>query len=291
MKRFLEWPIRLALIVAGFLFIINLPFLLGIGKTTILVNFEPFWASVITDFQRLVDIKNSQAFDLLRELTLFESYSYTMKILLGCLLVVMILSIVLSILVMIAPSRIRNGLKRMIDFFEAVPDLLIIFFIQFFVIMLYKTTGVKLIQLYGVFGARPYFVPIVTISFLPLFLLTQFLVKILAEEQTQLYALFGTAKGLSRMRILLVHIFWNVLPLFVLQLRTIVWVILSTIYLVEYMFNLPGFTRFFELILFRGGDIVSLIICLLMFMFPLLMIEVAGWFVTKLIRGKVDLSI
>ncbi|ULT59420.1 hypothetical protein L1999_13205 [Neobacillus drentensis] len=270
----MEWPIRLALILAGFLFIINLPFLLGIGKTTILVNFEPFWASVITDFQRLLDIKNSQAFDLLRELTLFESYSYTMKILLGCLLVVMILSTVLSILVMMAPSRIRTVLKRMIDFFEAVPDLLMIFFIQFFVIMLFKTTGVKLMQLYGVFGARPYFVPIVTISFLPLFLLTQFLVKILAEEQTQLYALFGTAKGLSRMRILLVHIFWNVLPLFVLQLRTIVWVILSTIYLVEYMFNLPGFTRFFELILFRGGDIVSLIICLLMFMFPLLIIEV-----------------
>ncbi|TWE08007.1 hypothetical protein FB550_10118 [Neobacillus bataviensis] len=175
MKRFLEWPIRLALIFAGFLFIFNFPFLLSIGKTTILVNFQPFWVSVITDFQLLLDIKNSQAFDLLRELTLFESYSYTMKILLGCLLVVTILSMVISILVMIAPGRIRDGLKKMIDFFEAVPDLLIIFFIQFFVIMLYKTTGVKLLQLYGVFGAKPYFVPIVTISFLPLFLLIQFL--------------------------------------------------------------------------------------------------------------------
>ncbi len=157
--------------------------------------------------------------------------------------------------------------------------------------MLYKETGIKFLQLYGVFGAKPYFVPIMTVSFLPLFLLIQFLIKVMTDEQSQQYVLYAKAKGIGRLRTLLIHIMRNIFPLSVLQLRTIVWVLLSNIYLVEYLFNINGFTQQFLKIISMGGDFASLVVCLLMFSIPLLVIEAVGWTISKLIRGKEHVTI
>jgi peptide/nickel transport system permease protein len=291
MKRFIDLPLRFFLVITGFLFIFNLPFFMGIGKESIVFRFGNFWKMVKSDTKLIIQATDMKFTDFLSQLNFLESYGYTMSLFVASLLVVTSLSLLIAILVLLTPNTFSSGLKRIIDFFEAVPDLMVIFFIQFFVITLYKTTGLKFLQLYGVFGAKPYFVPIVTISFLPLFLFTQFFIKIIAEERTKLYALYGTAKGMSSLRILLVHILRNIFPLMILQLRTIIWVILSNIYLVEFMFNLPGFTRFFEKILFLGGDIVSLIICLLFLTIPLIVIETVGWITTKRIGGKEAVSI
>jgi peptide/nickel transport system permease protein len=281
MNRFIDLPLRFFIVITGFLFIFNLPFFMGIGKESIVFNFSNFWKMVKSDVALLLEAIDMEFIDLLNQIRFMETYSYTMSLFLACLSVVISLALFIAILVLLAPYTISKGLRKSIDFFEAVPDLMIIFFIQFFVITLYKTTGLKFLQLYGVFGEKPYFVPIVTISFLPLFLLTQFLIKIITEEKTKLYTLYGMAKGMSGIRILLVHILRNVYPLMILQLRTIIWVILSNIYLVEYLFNLPGFTRIFEKIIFLGGNIVSLVICLLFFTFPLMVIEAISWFTSK----------
>lgn len=228
---------------------------------------------------------------LFKELDISGSYQYTMTILLISLLVIMVIATMAALMILIAPEKVKSRLKSCVNFFEAVPDLLVIFLFQFFVITLYKTTGLKFLQLYGVFGAKPYFVPIVTVSFLPLFLLLQFLIRVMTEEQNQTYVLYAKAKGMGRIRTLLVHIFRNVFPVVVLQLRTIIWVLLSNIYLVEYMFNINGFTQQFRKIIYQDGEFVSLVLCLVMFCLPLLVIEAAGWFISKLLKGKEAISL
>ncbi|WP_312470157.1 ABC transporter permease subunit [Neobacillus sp.] len=286
MKWLLRAIIRLALILTGFLFIFNLPLLLGIGKDSVEVNFNMFWENVKADFQYLLQIKDAMYLSFFKELDISGSYKYTMTILLGSLAVIILVAMVMAILILIAPKKVSNRLKSGVNLFEAVPDLLIIFLFQFFVITLYKTTGLKFLRLYGLFGVKPYFVPIVTVSFLPLFLLLQFLIRVIIEEQNQPYVLYVKAKGMGRLRTLLVHIIRNIFPLLVLQLRTIIWVLLSNIYLVEFMFNINGFTQQFEKVIFHGGDFASLIACLLMLSIPLLMIEAVGWLISKQIKGK-----
>ncbi|WHY88263.1 ABC transporter permease subunit [Neobacillus novalis] len=291
MKRLLRLLIRIILILFGFLFIFTLPFVFGSANDTVLVNFRTFWDGLKLNFQSLTQMNDSSYLAFFKELDITNSYQYTMTILGGSLIVIIFLAIVISILIMLTPEKVSNRLKNGINFFEAVPDLLVILLIMFSVITLYKTTGLKFLQLYGVFGNKPYFVPIMTVSFLPLFLLLQFLVKVINEEQNQQYVLYAKAKGIGRLRILLVHIMRNIFPLLILQLRTIVWVLLSNIYLVEFLFNINGFTQQFLKVLFMGGDFASLVACLLMLSIPLLVMEALAWFISKFIKGKEAVSI
>jgi len=291
MKQLLHLLIRFGLILSGFLFIFNLPLIVGIGENSIEIHFKLFWDVVKSDLQFLLQIKDAMYLGYIKELDIAGSYQYTMTILIVSLVSIILIAMVVAIFIMLSPEKLKDRLKSGINFFEAVPDLLVIFLFQFFVITLYRATGLKFLQLYGVFGEKPYFVPIVTVSFLPLFLLLQFLLQVITEEQNQLYVHYAKAKGIGRLRILLVHMIRNVFPLIVLQLRTVIWVLLSNIYLVEFMFNINGFTRQFEKIIYRGGDFASLIACLLMLSLPLMVMEAAGWLISKRIKGKEVVSL
>ncbi|MEH7073294.1 ABC transporter permease subunit [Neobacillus drentensis] len=291
MKGFFNFLIRIVLIISGFLFIFNLPSLLGIGKNHLVLNVNTLWTNVKADLQALMDFKEIHYLEFFKKLEIAESYQYTMTILVASLVFILFLAIVMAVLIILSPNKVRNRFKSGINFFEAVPDLLVIFLIQFFVISLYKSTGLKFLQIYGLFGHKPYFIPIVTVSFLPLFLLLQFLIKVIDEEQVQQYVLYARAKGMGRIRTLLVHVIRNIVPLIIMQLRTIVWVLLSNIYLVEVLFNINGFNQQFLKIIFMGGDFASLVVCLLMLSVPLVIIEAAGWLISKLVKGKEAISI
>mgnify|MGYP001104022793 CR=1 FL=1 len=291
MKLFLRFLIRIVLILVSFLFVFNLPSLLGIGKDRVQINVHTFWSYVSSDFHSLITINNPKYWDFLQTVDLAESYQYTMTILLLSLLLVTILSVGITFVVILSPPKLRNLLKTIINFFEGVPDLLIIFLLMFFVVTIYKTTGLKFLQLYGVFGKKPYFVPIITVSFLPLFLMLQFLLKVITYEQLQPYVEYAKAKGIGQARVLLVHIFRNIFPLVIFQLRTIVWVLLSNIYLVEFIFNINGFNQQLLKVVSFGGNITTLVIFLFMLTIPLLMIESIVWFFSKKIKGKVEASI
>lgn len=291
MKQVLKLPVRIVLMLAGFIFMMNLPFL-TFGTKIFNFNFEPFWKYAVTDAKLLLKLWDSTNFEQLNQFPLADSYRYSMSLLIICLLVVVFVGLILAFLVMIAPRKIRNIIKKGINLIEGIPDLFVIFLFMFFVITLYQNTGLKFLQLYGVFGNRPYFVPTITISFLPTLLFTQFLIKVLEEEESKIYVLFGKAKGVGRMKLLFIHLVPNILPLMIFQLRTSIWIILSNIYLIEFIFNIPGFTKTFGFFLFMGGgNIAALSLCLLLFTLPLLMIEALGFFVSRRFSGKEKFTI
>ncbi|NRD79994.1 ABC transporter permease subunit [Bacillus sp. BRMEA1] len=287
MKNLVRNVIRVIIVFAGFLFTFNLPYLFGIGKNNKFeINVIPFWQMVKANFLYLLQIKDPRYLGYFKQYSIMENYKYSMTLLLISLAAVILIAVSISISVMLAPKNMREHLIKGIHFFEAVPDLLVIFSIQFLVISFYKSTGFRIFQLYGFFGAKPYFIPIVAVSFLPIFLLSQFLIKVIMEEQSKVYVLYVKAKGMGRLRILFVHIFRNIFSLVLLQLRTVVWVILSNIYLLEYMFDINGFTRIFQKIVFIHADIASLVVCLLMFALPLVAVEAGAWLLSRRMKGK-----
>jgi peptide/nickel transport system permease protein len=289
MKKYLELPLRIFLMISGIFFVFALPTLIGIGET-LTINFKPFWEFIEINIQKLIHYKDSQAMVLFQQMHMSESYRYSMIIVFASLLVVIIIGILGAIMVQIAPEKLGNLFKKVIGFFESVPDLLIICLFMFFVITLYKSTGMKFLQLYGIFGHKPYFVPIVTISFLPTLFFMQFLIKSLEEEESKDYVLYLKAKGIRQIRILVVHMIRNIFPLLIIQLRTSIWIILSSLYLLEFMFNINGFTKTFPIGM-GMGEFVLLIICLLLFALPLLIIEGLSLLVLTFFKGKESVSL
>ncbi|NRD80812.1 ABC transporter permease subunit [Bacillus sp. BRMEA1] len=287
MKTIFRLVIRLVLIISGFLYTFNLPHLFGIENDKIKISFQVFGRLVMKELFAFVQLKDPNYLVPLKELPIVESYQYTMTILAASLLVVLFLAMLIAVFVMLSSGKVQTYLKYGINFIEGVPDLLVIFLFQIFVIALYKNTGLRIFQLYGIFGAKPYFIPVVTVSFLPVFLLAQFLIKVMAEEHNQLYVLYLKAKGISMIRILLVHIFRNIFPLLLLQMRTIIWLILANIYLIEYMFNLNGFTKVIQRII----DFPSLVICLFMMAIPFVVVEAGCWLLIKRLNRKETVSL
>ncbi|MEO2075276.1 MAG: ABC transporter permease subunit [Bacillus sp. (in: firmicutes)] len=289
MKKYLDLPLRIFLMISGIFFVFALPTLIGIGET-LTINFKPFWEFIEINIQKLIHYKDSQAMVLFEQMHMSESYRYSMIIVFASLLVVIIIGILGAIMVQIAPKKLGNLFKKVIGFFESVPDLLIICLFMFFVITLYKSTGMKFLQLYGIFGHKPYFVPIVTISFLPTLFFMQFLIKSLEEEESKDYVFYLKAKGIRQIRILVVHMIRNIFPLLIIQLRTSIWIILSSLYLLEFMFNINGFTKTFPIGM-GMGEFVLLIICLLLFALPLLIIEGLSLLVLTFFKGKESVSL
>jgi len=284
MKKVLELPLRLFCIIAGSISVFAIPYLFVMGDS-VTFTLDPLWDFMKLRLMALMELTEPNSLNLLDQLNAAESYRYTMAILAISLAVVIISGIFWAIIVQMAPRIIRQALRKVLDFFEVVPDLLIIFLFQFVIIALYKETGLKILQLYGMFGHKPIFVPIVTISFLPSLMLMQFLIKELGQEESKDYVQYNIAKGLAPFRILLVHMVRNIFPLLVIQLRTILWILLSNQYLLEYMFELPGITKTFK-IAFNQGDFLVLMILLLVFTMPLLIIEAISYLVFRFYNGK-----
>jgi peptide/nickel transport system permease protein len=289
MKKYWDMPLRIALMISGILFVFALPTLIGIGKT-LTITFKPFGEFVEINIQKLTQIKDPQFLSLFEQMNMAESYRYSMTIVVASILVVIIVGMLGAIMVQLAPKKIGNMFKNVIDFFESVPDLLIIFLFMFFVITLYKITGLKFLQLYGIFGHKPYFVPIVTIAFLPTLFFIQFLIKALEGEESRDYVLYLKAKGIRKSRILIVHMIRNIFPVLIIQLRTSIWIILSNLYLLEFMFNINGFTKTFPIAM-GMGEFLLLVICLLLFTLPLLVIEAISLLVLTFFKGKESVSL
>lgn len=284
MKKFLDLPIRIFFMISGIFFVFALPTLIGIGNT-LSINFKPFLKFIEINFQKLTQINNPHVKDLFEQMHMAESYRYSMTIVIASLLVVIIIGILGAVMVQLASKKIGKLFRKVTDFFESVPDLLVIFLFMFFVITLYKSTGLKFLQLYGIFGHMPYFVPIVTISFLPTLFFMQFLIKALEGEESRDYVLYLKAKGIRKSRILIVHMIRNLLPLLIIQLRTSIWIILSNLYLLEFMFNINGFTKTFPVAM-GMGEFLLLVLCLLLFTLPLLIIEAISLLVLTFFKGK-----
>lgn len=230
-----------------------------------------------------VYVENHNIFHILFETDVGGRIGYSLTIFSVSLVVTIFFGLIIAIGILILPRKWRSISKNILNLTESVPDLLVIFLFQIFVITLYKATGVKFLQLYGT-NSNPYFIPIVTVSFLPIFFMGQFLIKSYEEEWERQYVLLAKAKGLSGLNISIKHILKNVFPYAIIHLRVMIWVILSNLLLVEYIFSIDGFTRslFDQLIqtshkryqyLGYDVDFVLLVMSLFIFILPMIMIE------------------
>lgn len=89
-----------------------------------------------------------------------------------------------------------------------------------------------------------YFLPILTLTLIPIIYLYKNTIMMYENELGKPYVELGIAKGLSKLYILLRHVFPNVLASFFYNLKYMYLLLLSNMVVLEYMYNIYGLLKF-----------------------------------------------
>lgn len=288
MKLFIHYLIRGLCIVSGMILFLSIPRLFYVEGKRLLYGPEFFLGSLKDTAMQIMRFNPSPFFEKWATTSIGERYIYTLEILGLSLLAMVIGGILLTGIFIITPRKLQSKLKDLINFSEAVPDLLIIFILQFIVIYLYKETGFKLFRLYGL-SEKSYIMPVLTVALLPSFFMAQFLIKEIEAEWGKDYVIFAKSKGLHNLTIYFIHILRNIFPMAIIQLRTLIWILLSNLVLIEYLFVLQGFTTDLDNIFTR--DAPSAILFCLLLAVPILFIDLLARITTHFYRGKDEVQL
>ncbi|WNF22550.1 ABC transporter permease subunit [Mesobacillus jeotgali] len=174
-----------------------------------------------------------------------DRFFYSMKTLGMALFAATAMSFLLSYLIVLFFEKKKDYILSFIEIIRSIPDVLWMFLLQAGVIWLLKTFGVKFIQTTSLGSDnQAVLLPLISLS-LPIFLfLAQVIVLKIFEELDKPYIILAKAKGLSYFYMLNVHVVRNIRQDLLGHFKTIIWMMLSTLVMVEYIFNLDGLMKF-----------------------------------------------
>lgn len=174
-----------------------------------------------------------------------DRFFYSMKTLGMALFAATAMAFLLSYLIVLFFEKKKEYILSFIEIIRSIPDVLWMFLLQAGVIWVLKTFGVKLVQTTSLGSEnQAVLLPLISLS-LPIFLfLTQVIVLKIFEELDKPYIILAKAKGLSYFYMLNVHVVRNIRQDLLGHFKTIIWMMLSTLVMVEYIFNLDGLMKF-----------------------------------------------
>ncbi|QBP41414.1 hypothetical protein [Paenisporosarcina antarctica] len=167
-------------------------------------------------------------------------YIYSMLILVASLLLSLIISFVLSFITLLTKGFIKKILLQIAKILESFPDFSFIFLIQIVVVQVYLKTDILILQFYSLGDNLVYIAPILCLSILPTLLFFKLFILLFEEEWGKSYVELARSKGLSNIEVLLKHCTSNVLKSLFFQSKSIVWLSLSSLLIIEYLFGING---------------------------------------------------
>ncbi|WP_108670376.1 ABC transporter permease [Peribacillus acanthi] len=203
-----------------------------------------------------------------------ERYIYSLQIMGISLLFTILIGCMIACFIIFIPLKMRSPFKIALNFLEGLPDLFILFLLQMGLLKLYKDYGIKIFSLYGIAETKPYVFPMIINSILPSLFFAQYLLKVMEEEMEKHYILLGKAKGLSRVYIFQNYLLRNIFPVVMIHFKTIIFMVLTNLVLVEHMFVLDGYIHELYVILsFNSHNPLAIVFYVLMLMIPIFVFE------------------
>ncbi|RIW37274.1 ABC transporter permease subunit [Bacillus salacetis] len=175
---------------------------------------------------------------------LFDPIFYSLTVLFASFFLALCLALVLTIVTMLFPVRIRNRIKLTFYLLESLPDLLIIMVIQLAIISFYKKSGILLFNTASTYDDKAYLLPILILAILPAVQLFRMTIVSFESEVEKDYVLLARSIGIGKLMILVVHVLRNAIISVFFQSKKTVWFMLSNLFVIELLFNIPGITRF-----------------------------------------------
>lgn len=217
-----------------------------------------------------------------------QLYLMSAKYLIAALCIGLILAVTFSFLIMLLPTTQRDKVKKVLFVVESLPDIFIIFLLQFLIIWIYKKTDILLFQIVNVFGKPAFFLPVLCLSILPSIYITKYLLISLEEEEKQSYVEMAKGKGLSMYYIIFVHILRNAIFTLLFHFKTIFWFSLSNLFVLEIIFNIHGIMTHIKSYGSMNPDLVTVSI-LLIFIPYYCLFHLGSAVISKKIKGDISL--
>jgi ABC-type dipeptide/oligopeptide/nickel transport system permease component len=235
-----------------------------------------YFKAVFETFSRLFSIYDSKFTYISSEYDIFpyivDKYIYTMSILFSALVITIIVSFFFSYVFLFFSRYFKRMFKRLLLVADSIPDIIIILVSQLLVIRLYQATGFKVLKLYGI-GDNVYLLPIICLSFVPIVMVIKIMIKIFEEEIEEQYVEFAIAKGLSRSEVFFNHVVRNVMKSLYSHIGLIYWYMLSSLFVIEYLFQMQGFT----LLIYRVHDSSLSTVAIIMILIPFGLLKAASF--------------
>ncbi|BCB04003.1 hypothetical protein [Bacillus sp. KH172YL63] len=175
---------------------------------------------------------------------IFEAFMSTAAIFFLALLMALAVSLMLMILYFSVGKRVRSMLREVSFYLGALPDIFVIGILQIFVVWFFKRTGLLLIDVASLGENQVILFPAITLSILPALFFLGAMVSFLHEEEGLSYVELAKGKGLGHYRILFIHMMRNVLVSLTYHGKQIIWMMLSNLLILEFLFNVFGVTSF-----------------------------------------------
>jgi peptide/nickel transport system permease protein len=271
---------RLLLIFTGFIFISALPKLFFAadfqyvqltGESNSFGFYPVKYAAAIFDvFKKLFQPEHWSLMRMGKEYALAEIIgeraSYSMKVFLFSLALALIIAFIISIAITLARGMIQQLLISLVNVMESLPDIFIIIGVQLLVVMYFRQTGV-LIGDIAMLNEEIYLLPVTCLTVIPAVFLTKTLVLLLREEDQKPYIELARGKGLSSLRVLVLHSFRNVIYSLFYRSKLIFSFMLSNLFILERLFNMRGVM---DLLMWSSGHSFVLISTIIFMPFFLL---------------------
>jgi peptide/nickel transport system permease protein len=271
---------RLLLIFTGFIFISALPKLFFAadfqyvqltGESNSFGFYPVKYAAAIFDVvKKLFQPEHWSLMRMGKEYALAEIIgeraSYSMKVFLFSLALALIIAFIISIAITLARGMIQQLLISLVNVMESLPDIFIIIGVQLLVVMYFRQTGV-LIGDIAMLNKEIYLLPVTCLTVIPAVFLTKTLVLLLREEDQKPYIELARGKGLSSLRVLVLHSFRNVIYSLFYRSKLIFSFMLSNLFILERLFNMRGVM---DLLMWSSGHSFVLISTIIFMPFFLL---------------------
>ncbi len=163
-----------------------------------------------------------------------------------------IISVIISILfgLFLHRNRFVGLVQRILDVISTIPDFILILFSMVLAISFYKLTDIRLITLSPTSDAANNWFPTMILTLGP----TIFLLRVVVLKYGQIagedYIKTALAKGLNVRHIQLHHVYKNIKPYLLADLKKAIAITVANLFIVEYSLNVVGLTRF---IFTKGG--------------------------------------
>lgn len=140
--------------------------------------------------------------------------------------------------------RVVHIYQRILDIISTVPDFVQVLFFMLAAIAFYKMTDIRLITLSPFSEANNNWFPTLILSVGP----TLYLMKVVSLKYSQTcgedYIRTALAKGMNVRYIILHHVFKNVKPFLIADMKKAISITIANLFVVEYLLNVVGVTRF-----------------------------------------------
>ena len=290
MKKVLDTMIQFVLSCIGIILVGALPpFIAGLQQKK--VDWSLYWNSLKDILYSLTHLNEVTYMyvDTVRPLFpyMLDPVFYSLSVLLGAFLLACFVSLGMTIITIMLPHKVRRAIKMIFYIFESIPDILIIFCAQLFVIFFFEKTGHLLMDIAALDKQRIFLLPIVCLSILPTVQLFRLSMIIFEDELKKDYVLLARSIGMKKFMIVVSHILPNAIISVFFQSKKTVWFMLSNLFILEFLFNMGGVTLF----LMEGLNPKIFTITLIAFFLPIFIFYTIGeWILTRKVTGGESIS-